>query len=279
LNAARAGIWATRLAYNVGMYTQCPECLTIYKISATTLAQAHGGVRCGHCAASFDALKTLVDSLPDESPRRLASHRDDAELPQLSVPALRPTQSAQPSLLFDPDERSRHRLPTPAFARSRQRAPTTRNWPWSLGVVLLTLCLLAQTAYAERGILLNDAFVRPWLDRICDGLHCNLPLRHDPAKLELLSRDIRPHPSVANALIISATLRNDAKFAQAFPDVEITLSDLDENRVAMRRFRPREYLPNSQSLAAGLAPGATVALVFEVADPGKNAVAFEFKFL
>ena len=47
----------------------------------------------------------------------------------------------------------------------------------------------------------------------------------------------------------------------------------------MRRFRPREYITDSRSLAAGLAPGATAALVFEVADPGKNAVAFEFKFL
>jgi hypothetical protein len=117
------------------------------------------------------------------------------------------------------------------------------------------------------------------LDRICDQLGCHLPLRHDPARLELLSRDIRPHPSVPNALIISATLRNDAEFAQAFPGVEIALSDLDENRIAMRRFLPQEYLGDAHSLAGGLAPGATAALVFEVADPGKNAVAFEFKFL
>jgi hypothetical protein len=77
---------------------------------------------------------------------------------------------------------------------------------------------------------------------------------------------------------VSATLRNDADFAQAFPDVEVTLSDLDENRIAMRRFRPQDYISDTRSLAAGLAPGATAALVFEVADPGKNAVAFEFKF-
>jgi hypothetical protein len=93
-----------------------------------------------------------------------------------------------------------------------------------------------------------------------------------------LSRDIRPHSSVANALIISASLRNDAAFAQTFPDVDIILSDLDENRIAMRRFRPQEYLGDARTIAAGMAPGATTALVFEVADPGKNAVAFEFRF-
>jgi hypothetical protein len=46
----------------------------------------------------------------------------------------------------------------------------------------------------------------------------------------------------------------------------------------MRRFRPRDYVNDPRIIATGLAPGATTALVFEVADPGKNAVAFEFKF-
>jgi hypothetical protein len=183
-------------------------------------------------------------------------------------------------LLFDPDERPTRarRGNTPAFARARRARQTTRNWPWTLGASALLLCLLAQIGYAQRGPLLDDLRVRALLDRVCDKLGCHLPLRHDPARLQLLSRDIRPHPSVANALIISATLRNDADFAQAFPAVEISLSDLDENRIAMRRFLPTEYLGDAHSIAGGLAPGATAALVFEVADPGKNAVAFEFKF-
>ncbi|MGH8042243.1 MAG: zinc-ribbon and DUF3426 domain-containing protein [Rudaea sp.] len=265
------------------MYTQCPECLTIYKVGATILAESRGNVRCGHCAAVFDALRTLTEQLPDDSVRHLLAHAGDAAPPQLTVPALRPTPRPQ-GVLFDPDERparapAARRAHTPAFARARRARPRVRNWPWALGALALLLSLLAQVGYAERAALLDDAHMRPWLDDVCAQLGCRLPLRHDPAKLELLSRDIRPHPSVPNALIVSATLRNDANFAQAFPDVEITLSDLDENRIAMRRFQPREYLSDSRSLSTGLAPGATASLVFEVADPGKNAVAFEFKFL
>jgi hypothetical protein len=120
--------------------------------------------------------------------------------------------------------------------------------------------------------------VRAWVDPLCMHVGCRLPPRHDSGALELLSRDIRPHPSVPGALIISASVRNDADFAQSFPIVEITLSDLDETRIAMRRFRPRDYVSDARTIADGLAPGATTALVFEVADPGKNAVAFEFKF-
>ena len=271
------------------MYSQCPECLTIYKLGATELSQGHGSVRCGHCAAVFDALRTLTDQLPPEPINHLDEIASDGTLPQLTVPALRPTSTKQQGTLFDPDDRlgrnnkpaTRNvpqRVQTPAFARIRHIAPIQRNWPWRLGVCMLLLSLVAQIGYAERAVLLDDSRTRPLLDRACENLGCRLPLRHDPATLQLLSRDIRPHPSVANALIISATLRNEASFAQAFPAVEITLSDLDENRIAMRRFAPQEYLSDSRTAANGLAPGGTAALVFEVADPGKNAVAFEFKF-
>jgi len=265
------------------MYTQCPECLTIYKIGAELIGQGHGSARCGHCAATFDVLRSLTDALPAETIEQLPLHRIETVPPQLSVPALRP-QGAQQSLLFDPDERMRRpssqsRQTAPAFARSAPTAyRSARNWPWALGSGVLAMTLLAQIGYAERAPLLDDARVRPWFDRACATLGCKLPLRHDPARLALLSRDIRPHPSVPNALIISASLRNDAAVTQAFPEVDIVMSDLDENRIAMRRFRPQEYLGDARTIATGMAPGSTAALVFEVADPGKNAVAFEFKF-
>jgi hypothetical protein len=244
------------------------------------LAESHGSVRCGHCNNVFDALRSLADQLPSEQVQQLGTNAGGGAPPQLTVPALRPA-AGQQALLFDPDERPTRarRGSTPAFARARRGRPATRNWPWTLGATGLLLCLLVQIGYAERATVLEDVHARPLLDRVCETFGCHLPLRHEPAKLELLSRDIRPHPSVAHALIISATLRNAADFTQAFPAVEIALSDLDENRIAMRRFQPLEYLGDAHAAAAGLAPGATAALVFEVADPGKNAVAFEFRFL
>ena len=264
------------------MYTQCPECLTIYKIGAEVVGQGHGTARCGHCAATFDTLRTLVDALPGDA-FELPLHTIDSMPPQLTVPALRP-QGSQQTMLFDPDARMRRppsqpRPATPAFARREGQAyRSARRWPWIAGSTLLFLSLLAQIGYAKRAPLLDDARLRPWLEQACATLGCRLPLPHAPGRLTLLSRDIRPHPSVANALIISASLRNDAAFAQAFPDVEIVLSDLDENRIAMRRFHPQEYLGDPRTIGTGMAAGSTAALVFEVADPGKNAVAFEFKF-
>lgn len=48
------------------MYSQCPECLTRFRVTAAALRVAHGTVRCGRCGSAFDALQSLSDVLPDE---------------------------------------------------------------------------------------------------------------------------------------------------------------------------------------------------------------------
>ena len=265
-----------------GMYTQCPECLTVFKISAAELAGAHGSVRCSHCNALFNALPSLSEQLPAEPIDRLNRHPEHITPPQLGLPVFRPNRGAQGSLFLGPEDRPRahERTPgAPQFTRMhRRQAQRGGNGIWIFGSCVLLLLLVAEVAWAERSLWINNAKLRPWLSDACARLGCQLPLRKDDQLLQLASRDIRPHPSVAGALIISATLQNAGDFAQPFPTVEITLSDLDEQRIAMRRFRPGEYVSDTRTLALGLAPQAKAPLVFEVADPGKNAVAFEFRF-
>jgi predicted Zn finger-like uncharacterized protein len=259
------------------MYTQCPECLTIYALDAGVLAQAHGSVRCGHCTMVFDALPSLSETLPPEHFAGLPVRPPGAESPLLVEPAIRPWPEAVD--VAEPDEVTAPAAApaTPSFARSREPRVHAGNLRWIAGCGVLALLLVAQLVWANR-TLLADTGVRPMLARVCATLSCTLPPLKDISRLTLLSRDIRPHPSVPGALIISATLRNDADFTQSYPVIRIALSDLDGNAIAMRRFRPSEYVSDAKTRAAGLPPGGTVAAVFEVEDPGKNAVAFEFGF-
>ncbi|MEO8224891.1 MAG: DUF3426 domain-containing protein [Gammaproteobacteria bacterium] len=46
------------------MYTNCPECGTVFRVSSPDLRVAEGYVRCGHCSATFNALATLADEPP-----------------------------------------------------------------------------------------------------------------------------------------------------------------------------------------------------------------------
>lgn len=46
------------------MYSQCPECLARFRVSAGDLRAAGGTVRCGRCGSAFNALAWLSDTLP-----------------------------------------------------------------------------------------------------------------------------------------------------------------------------------------------------------------------
>lgn len=169
--------------------------------------------------------------------------------------------------------------PTPGFIPEPEpRRSRLRPWlPW-LAVLLLSLLLAAQSIHAERERLAAHAAWRPWLERLCALTGCRLPPWHDPKALRLMARDVRPHPSVPAALLISASFRNEAPWAQPWPELELSLADLDGHAIARRRFPPQEYLGIAAAPHALIQPGQTASVVLEVRDPGKQAVAFEFEF-
>jgi predicted Zn finger-like uncharacterized protein len=263
------------------MYAQCPECLTIYKLRAEALAQGRGRARCGSCGAEFDSLASLVDELPPEPFSTLKRRPTGGALPQLDVPAARP-QAQQRELFVEFDEaRARRQTSSPSFAKPAPRSvPVPRGGlGWMVGAFALFLLLAGQLAWAWRATLLADPRVSEFAIGACEHLGCRLPAVADRARIVLMARDVRPHPSEPHALIISATLANQAPFAQPYPTVEITLSDVNERRIALRRFAPEEYIGDLRALGAGLPAGGTASLSLEVEDPGKDAVAFEFRFL
>ncbi|HEV7121895.1 MAG TPA: zinc-ribbon and DUF3426 domain-containing protein [Rhodanobacter sp.] len=283
------------------MYTQCPECLSVFSLDAQTLAQAHGHVVCGHCNASFGSMATLTEQLPPEPFVELSINEPALEPPVLDLVVYRP----QPEpLAVLPDEFAVAGEPPPGdFSRlvfaprfahksrrdrarkaERAKAPRTRagsgerRWPWVIACCLLLTLLLSQLAWAKRDDLIRNPTVGSWLRGSCAVLHCRVPLVAAPDRLRLLASNVQAHSEASNALMISASIRNDATFAQPYPVVTITLADAQGQRLAMRRLQPREYLDDRAILRRGLAPGATSVLLLEVADPGDKAVAFEFGF-
>lgn len=166
----------------------------------------------------------------------------------------------------------------PVYVPPRRRRIRLSDWLWATGCALLALGLAAQVAWASRVALVRDPATQVQALRVCARIECRLPPIRDIAKLELLSRDVRPDPDASGALAITATFRNDAPYRQPWPIVVVELTDLDNNVVAMRRFRPVEYMPDAARRNAGIAAGTTAAVAFEVADPGKRAVSFHFGF-
>jgi len=50
------------------MFTRCPECRTVFHITAAELKSADGMVICGACETTFDALESLSETRPVETP-------------------------------------------------------------------------------------------------------------------------------------------------------------------------------------------------------------------
>ena len=280
------------------MYTQCPECLSVFSLDVHTLAQAHGHVVCGHCKASFDSIATLAEQLPPEPFHELPVNEPAFEPPCVDLVVYRPrpdppavleseavvTDSPAAEdfsqLVFAPRfaREARARRPSRPARRQRSLEPGERRWPWIVACSTLALLLVVQLAWAERDPLIRDPSVGGWLRNSCHVLNCELPLVAAPKQLRLLASNVQAHPSVAGALMISASVRNDAAFAQPYPVLTITLSNAQGQRIAMRRLQPGEYLDDPAVLQRGLAPGASAVLLLEVEDPGDKAVAFEFSF-
>ncbi|KAB2896325.1 MAG: DUF3426 domain-containing protein, partial [Dokdonella sp.] len=84
------------------MYTQCPQCLTIYRVAEGDLAAARGHGRCGHCDSVFDMLPTLTTQLPLESIEFLPEHAAQATPPTLGAPVLRPRSAHASAPTADP---------------------------------------------------------------------------------------------------------------------------------------------------------------------------------
>jgi len=103
-------------------------------------------------------------------------------------------------------------------------------------------------------------------------------LERNPEQVQMISRTIISHPNDAGVLLISASIENKAEHAQPYPYVEVTLLDDKENTIALRRFKPIEYL-QEYSESEALLPKKEVMLRLKIADPGKKATRFNFKFM
>ena len=149
---------------------------------------------------------------------------------------------------------------------------------WGLGSLLLMFMFLGQTIYFKHNELGQISQLRPWIEYFCKHASCELSLQTDIGQIELLGQDIRSHPKSKQALLVSATIINNAPFTQPYPGLQLNFSDMNGEKVAMRNFLPKDYLPATVNIAKGMETNIPIQLELEIVDPGKNAVNFEFDF-
>ena len=207
----------------------------------------------------------VEEAAPDEAP---STDNESDEQPDVDAVTQHPgvERAAEAAVLSEEPEQKRVNI-------------SNKVWWGAAASVFLSFLIAGQFVWKERAQLAAESNLRPWMERYCAVLNCELPLRRDISKIAILEREIKDHPRVKNALLVSATILNDASFPQTYPVFEVSFSDVSGTPVSVRRFEPDEYLPEDQIDGQGFQPGEKTHLVLEVVDPGKQAVSFQLEFL
>lgn len=153
-----------------------------------------------------------------------------------------------------------------------------RSAAWGIAAFFLTVALLGQLLYQQWNSLAQNLVVRTYLERLCTTLPCELQTFSDIQALRSESLVIRSHTEIANALNVTLVFRNDSRFAQAYPMLNLHFMNASTTLIAARQFLPDEYLPAEISALGLLPAGAPVQVSFDILDPGIEAINYEVSF-
>ncbi|RXZ36409.1 DUF3426 domain-containing protein [Oxalobacteraceae bacterium CAVE-383] len=138
-------------------------------------------------------------------------------------------------------------------AQRRQRRARLRRILMIVFSVILVFTAIAQGIYLERNrIALAAPRLKPLLAAACQPLRCTVGLPRQINQLSIESNELQAAAPDQPTLTLNLLLRNRADVALAWPDIELTLNDDDENALIRRVFAPADYLPPGQSVEAGM---------------------------
>ncbi len=145
-----------------------------------------------------------------------------------------------------------------AAARPGRRA---RRWPWLVGMFLMLVLLLVQSAYFYRSaVSLLFPATKPYIVALCAKLGCEVPLPRRVNLMSIEASDLQADTSNSNVMVLTATIKNRAIFNQQYPFLELTLTDSQDQPLVRRVLAPQDYAGKGLDAQAGVAAGGEIAL-------------------
>ncbi len=218
------------------MHTLCPECHTQRKISAKELKRSQGMVRCSHCATMFDALELLNEK-----------------------------QVSEKTKTNDPQ----YNLSVPKSSFLNKLTPY-----WGLAYTLCIFLFIFQIYYFEGYNLTQNNTLRPWLEKSCSLLDCQLPPYKNLNEFTILLGSFEPTKN--KHYFFKTSFINQSAFEQNHPSIKLTLLDYTGHPFAERVFHPQEYLNHP---TGSIKPDMSAEVTMDVAAPAKNIGGYRFEFI
>ncbi|MCB1959412.1 MAG: DUF3426 domain-containing protein, partial [Rhodocyclaceae bacterium] len=159
-------------------------------------------------------------------------------------------------------------LPSALDALPATRKPNV--WFTSLIVGALLSVLVVQLGLVYRKELVEALPAsRPFVATLCANLGCSMALPRDARAIRIEASDLNRLAPERDVFVLSATLSNAASNAQAYPHLELTLTNARDKAVVRRVFAPDEWLPAPPAETGFAARSAvTVEVNFSAEDVG-----------
>jgi len=152
-------------------------------------------------------------------------------------------------------------------SRQQEQSGRTRKIAMLAGSIVLLLILLAQGAFTFRSVLAaRFPGAKPALVSGCALFGCRVDL---PAQVDNLVIDTGELTTLGgDTYAFTTQLRNQGAVPQAWPSLELSLTDANDKPLVRRVFAPRDYLVATTPTANGLAPRVeqAITLHFRVDD-------------
>ena len=156
-----------------------------------------------------------------------------------------------------------------ANATKLEKKKTKLNiWLLLLSLLLLALATLQIMYFLRSKIASEYPQFKPYLVQACNALQCSIDLSKNLDLFTIDDSDMQETEHYEKVVYFSSLLINNANYSQAYPNIELTLTDTEDKPVVRRLVTPVEYLKANANLAEGMPSKdeVRVKLAISVAD-------------
>lgn len=262
------------------LVTTCPACNASFVVSTEQLSAHKGDVRCGKCKHVFNALNHLV-SLPDENTESIEitdftqpsiqansiEHEEEASI-ETTVEASQQSPTVIPAFNaanFNLNSASSNYTDESTMDLLMNKKPWWVNVLWGLLALILLLAIALQSIYNLRtDISAQKPQFKTYLEQACQQLGCEIDLPKHVDLLVIDDSDLQEDAQYQGLIRLNTTLFNRAEFAQAFPKIELTLTDAQDKVLIRKSFKPEQYLTPEMPIAEGIPANDSVFIKLAV---------------
>jgi len=146
-----------------------------------------------------------------------------------------------------------------------KQAKKSALWLWLLLTILLLTAALQSVYFLRDKIAMYYPATKPYLQQACAVIGCTISLPKDIDLITIEDSEMLQDSVHEGIIHLNSVLINQSNFAQAYPNLELTLADEDKKTKLRRTFKPAQYLPESTNIEAGMPPLTEVKVKLSIA--------------